>query len=62
MQENAGKLYPEGYASKKVSLEEAKYPIIEKEYLAVVWVIRGFKLYLAGRRFTLQTDHKPLIT
>ena len=22
--------------------------------------IRHFKLYLAGKRFTLQTDHKPL--
>ena len=38
-----------GYASKKLSLAEAKYPIIEKECLAVVWVIRRFKLYLAAR-------------
>ena len=60
LQENEGKLYPVGYASKKLSLAEAKYPIIEKECLAVVWGIRHFKLYLAGKRFTLQTDHKPL--
>ena len=60
LQENEGKLYPVGYASKKLSLEEAKYPIIEKECLAVVWSIRCFKLYLAGKRFTLQTDHKPI--
>ena len=59
LQENEGKLYPVGYASKKLSLAEAKYPIIEKECLAVVWFIRCFKLYLAGKRFTLQTDHKP---
>ena len=25
-----------------------------------MWGIRHFKLYLAGKRFTLQTDHKPL--
>ena len=25
-----------------------------------MWGIRRFKLYLAGKRFTLQTDHKPL--
>ena len=25
-----------------------------------VWGIKSFKLYLAGRRFTLQTDHKSL--
>ena len=60
LEENEGMLYPVGYASKKLSLEEAKYPIIEKECLAVVWGIRRFKIYLAGKRFTLQTDHKPL--
>ena len=55
LQENDGKLYPVGYASKKLNLTEARYPIIEKECLAVVWGIKRFKLYLAGRRFTLQT-------
>ena len=60
LQGNKGKLYPVGYASKKLSLAEAKYPITEKECLAEVWVIRRFKLYLAGRRSTLQTDHKLL--
>ena len=60
LQENEGKLYSVGYASKKLSLAEAKYPIIKKECLAVVWGIRRFKLYLAGKRLTLQTDHKPL--
>ena len=60
LQENEGKLYTVGYASKKLSLAEAKYPIIEKECLAVVWGIRRFKLYLAGKRFTLQTDQKHL--
>ena len=60
LQENDRKLDPVGYASKKLNLTEARYPIIEKECLAVVWGIERFKLYLAGRRFTLQTDHKPL--
>ena len=60
LQENDGKLYPVGYASKRLNLTEARYPIIEKECLAVVWGIKRFKLYLAGRRFTFQTDHKPL--
>ena len=35
LQENEGKLYTVGYASNKLSLAEAKYPIIEKECLAV---------------------------
>ena len=60
LQENKGKLYPVGYANKKLSLAEVKYSIIEKVCLAVVWGIRRFKLYLAGKRFTLQTNHKPL--
>ena len=40
LQENEGKFYPVGYASKKLRLAEAKYPIIEKECLAVAWGIR----------------------
>ena len=44
LKENEGKLYPVGYASKKLRLAEVKYPIIEKECLAVVWDIRRFKL------------------
>ena len=31
-----GKLYPVGYTSKKLNLTQARYPIIEKECLAVV--------------------------
>ena len=60
LQENEEKLYPVGYASKKLSLTETKYPIKEKGCLAVVWGVRFFKLYLAGKRFTLETYHKPL--
>ena len=48
------KLYRVGYASNKLDLAEAKYLIKEKGCLAVAWGIRRFK------RFTLQTDHKPL--
>ena len=60
LQENEGKLYPVGYVSEKFSLAEATYLIIEKECLTAVWGIRRFKLYLAGKRFTHQTNHKPL--
>ena len=48
LQENKVKLYPVGYASKKLSLAEVKYPIIEKECLVVVWGIRCLKLYLGS--------------
>ena len=42
LQESYGKLYPGGYASKKLNLTETKYPIIQKDCLAVVWVIKRF--------------------
>ena len=41
LQENDGKLYPVGYASKKLNLTEARYPIIEKECLGLCGVSRG---------------------
>ena len=44
----------------EVEPNQAKYHIIEKEYLAAVWGIRCLKLYLAGKRIILETDHKPL--
>ncbi|GFX15958.1 transposon Tf2-6 polyprotein [Trichonephila clavipes] len=42
-------------------LSEKKYSQIDKEALSIVWAVRKFYLYLKGRRFTLITDHKPLI-
>ena len=59
MQANEVKIYSVSYASKKLSLSEVNSPIT-KECLAVVWDIRGFQLYQAGKRFTLQTNHKLL--
>ena len=47
--EKEGKLYPVGYASKKLSLAEAKCPIVVKKCLAVVWGIRCLQLHLAGK-------------
>ncbi|GFT05961.1 uncharacterized protein K02A2.6 [Trichonephila clavipes] len=38
-----------------------KYSQIDKEALSIVWAVRKFYLYLKSRRFTLITDHKPLI-
>ena len=38
------------------------YAQIEKELLAVVFTLDRFDSYVNGRRITVETDHKPLIT
>lgn len=37
------------------------YSTIEKELLAVVHFVQHFRPYLWGRKFTVRTDHKPLV-
>ena len=60
LQEHDGILKPVLYASRKLNEREAKYPIIEKEALAVIFAVGHFSKYLLLRPFLMQTDHKPL--
>ena len=48
------------YISRKLLPREIRYSTIEKECLGIVWAIDKFQVYLYGREFTLQNDHKPL--
>ena len=49
-----------GYASRRLSDVERRYSQTEKEALALVWACERFNMYVFGREFELETDHKPL--
>ena len=53
---------PVGFVSRTLSETERRYSQIEKEGLACVFGVKRFHAYLFGHHFTLQTDHKPLMT
>ena len=48
------------YASRSLSDVESRYSQTEKEALGLVWACERFSLYVFGKKFELETDHKPL--
>ena len=51
---------PIAYASRTLAPAEKKYSQLDKEGLAIIFGVKRFHQYLAGRRFHIQSDHKPL--
>ena len=49
------------FYSRKLLSREQKYSTIEKECLAIKDGISAFRVYLLGKRFTIQTDHRALV-
>ena len=51
---------PIAFASKSLTGVESRYANIKRELLTIVFACIQFNTYLQGRRFTVQSDHKPL--
>uniref|UniRef100_A0AAQ5Z7N1 ribonuclease H n=1 Tax=Amphiprion ocellaris TaxID=80972 RepID=A0AAQ5Z7N1_AMPOC len=50
------------YASCSLTETEQRYAQVEKEALGLTWGCEIFKNFLIGRHFSLETDHKPLVS
>ena len=55
-----GEEHPVGYFSRKLLPREERYSTVEKECLAIRLAVEAFKVYLLGRKFVIQTDHRSL--
>ena len=51
---------PVAYAGRSLSKSEQNYAQIEKEALAILFGCERFHVYLYGKSFIVESDHKPL--
>ena len=61
-QEQDGTLHVIAYASRSLAGSEKNYTVHKLEFLALKWAITSkFHQYLYGKKFTVFTDHNPLV-
>lgn len=53
---------PVAFVSRTLTAAEKNYSQIHREALAIIFCLKKFHQYVYGRRFTLRTDHKPLVS
>jgi len=52
---------PIAFASRTLATTECRYAHLDKEALAIIFGLKHFHQYLAGRHFVIYSDHKPLM-
>ena len=57
-----GTEHPIVFASRSLTNPETGYSQIDKESMSIYLGVQNFHTYLFGRRFTLISDHKPLVS
>ena len=50
------------YASRALKKTEQNYQNLETEALGIIWGMEKFHYFLHGKKFTLETDQKPLVS
>ena len=58
--DSKGEEHTVAYYSRKFLPREERYSTVEKECLAIKLAVTAFRVYLLGRKFTIQTDHLSL--
>ena len=60
-QKLAGKWRPLAFFSRQLRKPERKYATFDKELLGIFLVIKHFRYFLEGQKFTVFTDHGPIV-